>query len=126
MSGKYSVGKGRRLAVDIAVQAMRLLFIEAVKAVREGDWERARRLVRQADEIRRVLRIRKPRFLRRAVCKNCGIPLVPGLTARYRLVSDGSTTRLVVTCLACGYIHRYVLAVGRGRKRHGEGEAGKA
>ena len=123
MQAKY--GKARRAAMDIALQAMRLLYVEAVKAVRAGEFDRARRLVQQADEIRRVMRIRKPRFLRRGVCKNCGLPLVPGVTARYRLVADGSTTRLVVTCLACGYIHRYLLAVGRGRKR-GKGEARKA
>ena len=124
MQGKYSVGKGRRLAADIAVQAIRILYLAAVDAARRGELDLARRLVSQADEVRRVMRLRKPVFLRRGVCRNCGVPLVPGVTARYRLVSDGSTTRLAVTCLACGYIHRYVLAVGRGRRRRGEGEAG--
>ncbi|ABM81412.1 ribonuclease P protein component 4 [Hyperthermus butylicus] len=111
MSG--SKAKSRELARDVALQAIRTLYLAAVDAVRRGDYELARRLVAEADETRRVMRLRKPRFLRRGVCRNCSLPLVPGVTARYRLVRDGSVTRLVVTCLACGYIHRHVLVQRR-------------
>ena len=115
MSG--SKAKPRELAKDIALQAIRILYLAAIDAVRRGDHELARRLVAAADAARRVMRLRKPRFLRRGVCRNCGLPLVPGVTARYRLVRDGSISRLVVTCLACGYIHRYIL-VKRRRGSH--------
>ena len=111
-------GSGRRrlqgLARELAVLSVRRLYREAVEAARRGELGLARELVARAEELRRTLRLRKPRFLRRGVCRNCGVPLVPGVTASYRLRRDGRVTRLVVTCLVCGYKHRYVLRVRRG------------
>ncbi len=74
--------------------------------MKDGDVELARRLVAEAEEVRRVARLRKPRFLRLGVCKNCGVPLVPGLSARVRLHAEGRITRVSVTCLYCGYVRR--------------------
>jgi ribonuclease P protein subunit RPR2 len=100
-----------------------ILFKEAVRQLREGRIELARQLVRDADELRKRARLKKPLVLRRYVCKNCGTPLVPGLTATYRLRREGSITRLVVACLICGYKHRYVL---RNRRVEGRGELKEA
>jgi ribonuclease P protein subunit RPR2 len=82
------------------------LYRAAVEALREGDVELARRLTREAEEVRRATRLRKPRFLRFGVCRNCGAPLVPGLSARVRLHPEGKITRVSVTCLVCGYVFR--------------------
>ncbi len=99
----------KKLAHELAVNAMRRLYIEAIRFAKQGDIELARELVSDADEIRRILRLRKPMFLRRGVCKHCGVPLIPGVTASYRLRRDGSITRLVVTCTVCGFKHRYIV-----------------
>lgn len=96
----------RGLAREAAVRSMYSLYRSAVEALRDGDLELARRLVREAEEVRRVARLRKPRFLRLGVCKNCGLPLVPGLSARVRLHPEGRITRVTLTCLHCGYMRR--------------------
>ena len=104
----------RGLAREVAVRSMVSLYRGAVEALREGDVELARRLVAEADEVRRVARLRKPRFLRLGVCKNCGAPLIPGLSARVRLRSEGRITRVSVTCLLCGYVRRMHVVKRRG------------
>ncbi|WP_236698190.1 ribonuclease P protein component 4 [Pyrodictium occultum] len=112
------------------MQAVHRLYRLAVDAARRGDVDYARALVREADELRRRLRLPKPWVLRRGVCRGCGAPLVPGITARVRLVRDGRVTRLVVACLICGYLHRYIVRVRRSRaegasiKAEGAGSAG--
>ncbi len=117
----------RSLARRLAAQSTRRLYEEAVEAARRGELELARRLVEKAEETRRAARLRRPVYLRRGVCRNCGVPLVPGVTAGYRVRRDGRVTRLVVTCLICGYKHRYILRVRRGsRSRGGGGEAEEA
>lgn len=96
----------RRLAIDIARQAMLQLYRLSVEQARRGDYETARRLIEHALEIHRRLRVRKPIPLRRAICPNCHAPLVPGVTARVRLRSRGKHIRITTTCLLCGYMLR--------------------
>ncbi len=97
------------LARDIAKQRILYLYRLAVEAVRRGEVEYARKLVEQALTIVKRMRLRKPYVLRRMVCKNCKVPLIPGLTARVR-IREG---RVVVTCTVCGYIRRYPVKTGR-------------
>jgi ribonuclease P protein subunit RPR2 len=85
------------------------LYNLALEAVRQGDIEYARKLVREAEELRRSLRMRKPRVLRRGVCRNCQVPLLPGVTAQVRTRRKGRVTKLIIKCEVCGYIHRYHL-----------------
>jgi len=103
----------RRLVIDIALQRIRLLWRMSVDAVREGKFDLAREYIDEALRLVKRFRLEKPLFLRRWVCSNCLLPLVPGLTARVRLEPHGKDTRIVITCLICGYIHR--LQVRRGR-----------
>ena len=117
----------RGLAREIVARSLRRIYAEAVELTRRGDYEAARLLVGEAEEVRRAARLRRPRYLRRGVCRNCGVPLVPGVTASYRLRREGRVTRLVVTCLVCGYKHRYILRVRRrGRSAGGEGSGSAA
>ncbi len=96
----------RRLAVDIARQAMTQLYRLSVEAAKKGDLELARRLIDHALRIHQRLRVRKPTQLRRGVCPNCHLPLIPGVTARVRLRSRGRHIRVTKTCLQCGYMLR--------------------
>ena len=97
----------KALITDLALQRCKLLYRMAVAKVHEGDYEGARHFVLEALRLLRRVRVRKPRFLRRNVCKNCYLPLIPGLTARIRLVRDGRESWVAVTCLVCGYVRRY-------------------
>jgi len=103
----------RRLVVDIAVQRIKLLWRMSIDMVREGKLDLAREYIDEALKLVKRFRLEKPLYLRRWVCSNCLLPLVPGLTARVRLEPHGKDTRVVITCLICGYIHR--LQVRRGR-----------
>jgi len=109
---------------DIGYQGIRIIFDEAVRLAREGRVEEARQLIKDAEELRKRIKLKKPFVLRRMVCKNCGAPLVPGLAATYRLRRDGRVTRLVVTCTICGYKRRFILRV-KGRHSGTESEEAK-
>lgn len=99
----------RGYARGLGFRAIERLYAAAVEAARSGEYDYARLLVSRADEIQRVMRLPKPPALRRGACRRCRVPLIPGVTARYRLRRDGRVLRLVVTCMLCGYIHRYIV-----------------
>lgn len=79
----------------------------AVEAARRGDYEYARMLTILTRRITERTRVRPPREVKRLVCRNCGVPLIPGVTARVRLRGQGGLSYVVVTCTVCGWLHRY-------------------
>ncbi|RLF05781.1 MAG: ribonuclease P [Thermoprotei archaeon] len=99
----YSIREMR----DLAWQRIRILLRLADSMVKR-DEALARRYVKLAFRIAAKARLRLPRTLKRRYCRRCGIPLVPGLTARVR-VKGGRGGRVIVTCLRCGYVRRYPL-----------------
>ncbi len=99
--------KSRRLLRDLAIQRINWLFKLSLDMVRRNNVELARRYVEILLAISHKANIRLPRTIKRSICKNCHIPLLPGVTASIRLVSDGKTSRIVVKCKYCGWIHRY-------------------
>ncbi len=50
--------------------------------------------------------VRKPKYLRRGICKKCLIPLIPGITARYRIRGLRKYVIISRTCLMCGWVSR--------------------
>ncbi|WP_244403859.1 ribonuclease P protein component 4 [Pyrolobus fumarii] len=113
------------MAHDIALQGVRLLLFYAREAARRGDYEYARRLVEHAWRIVEKLDVPTPRSLRRGVCERCGVPLIPGVTARFRLEPRGRRgSRLSVTCLICGWVWRlpYGVSKGEGGPQEAEGD----
>ncbi|GBF09389.1 ribonuclease P protein component 4 [Aeropyrum pernix] len=79
----------------------------ALELARRGLTGDARRVAEQLFQLAASTRVRPPRRVKRLFCKNCRTPLIPGLTARVRLRSQGGMSYTVVTCLSCGWIHRY-------------------
>ncbi len=67
---------------------------------------RARRYVELALKIVSRANARTPKYLRRGVCRNCLIPLVPGITARYRIRGLREHVIISRTCLVCGWVSR--------------------
>lgn len=106
-------GKRRQLMKDLAVQRMKLLYSMAVDRVRKRDYVQAKRYIDILVAISLRTRIRPPRYIRRGYCRRCHIPLVPGLTARVRIQSEGRGSRVVVTCLLCGWKRRYMIKARR-------------
>ncbi len=116
----------RSVARDIALQGIRLVLYYAREAARRGDYEHARRLVEEAWRVVEKLDVPTPRSLRRWVCERCGVPLIPGVTARVRLEPRGRRgSRLSITCLICGWVKRIPYGLHRGEPEEAEG-AGSA
>lgn len=94
---------------DLVRQRISIVYSIAVDSVRKGEREYARRLGSYIREMSRRTRVRAPKPIKRSLCKNCNIPLIPGLTATIRARSQSRKHKyIVVKCSECGYIHRYV------------------
>ena len=100
------MARRRSVARDLARERSLVLYVLAVRCLRDGRADRARDYVRRAVEILRRNRARRPAYYRRWVCERCLAPLVPGLTARVRLRGTRSHVLIVKRCLLCGWISR--------------------
>ncbi len=101
------VGKYRKKNIkDLALQRARILYGLAVTEVRRGMYGRARRYISLALRLIEKANARKPIFLRRGTCKNCYVPLIPGLTCRIRLRGNKKYIIVTKTCLLCGWVRR--------------------
>ena len=96
----------RRIIKDLALQRVRKLYTLAVSEVRLGNYDRARRYVEIALNLISKANVRKPMYLRRGICKNCYVPLIPGLTATVRLRGNRKYIMVVRKCLLCGWVSR--------------------
>ena len=89
---------------QIAGERVWILFTQAARFFPENhEW--SDRCVALARRIAMKERIRIPRELRRQFCRSCYRFLVPGVTVQTRI----HRSRVVVTCLSCGYRRRYPL-----------------
>ncbi|ALU11705.1 RNAse P, Rpr2/Rpp21 subunit [Ignicoccus islandicus DSM 13165] len=96
----------RKLQRQVAREAFFELIEISRKEVRSGNWERASQLGELAFKVARKGKVRVPIETKRAFCRRCHIPLIPGITARIRLRRKGRLT-IVLSCLNCGYVRRY-------------------
>jgi len=92
---------------DIALQRIDILYGLGVEAVRRGDYALAKRYGELIRRIAMKARIRIPKNIKRWICKNCNIIMVPGINVRIRTRREGKTLRVITRCLVCGWIHRY-------------------
>ena len=117
----------RRAYRDLVRQRMEILYRLAVDNVRRGEVDQASRLGDAIWRLHIETRVRMPRWMKRSLCKKCHTPLIPGVSARVRLRSQGRLSYKVIKCIRCGWIHRYPYKVGSDRsdriKGEGEGEA---
>ncbi len=88
----------------IALERIEIL-LRLAKQVVASDQGLAERYVELARKISMRTKVRIPTADKRFLCKNCGLPLIPGQNARVR-TSKGNP-RVVITCLSCGVVKRY-------------------
>jgi len=105
----------RKVVKDLAIQRSYLLFNYAVDRVKKGDLNLARRYIELGLKLLRKANASKPYVYRRYVCKNCYIPLIPGLTARVRIKSNKKQIITTTTCLMCGWVSRKPCEKRKGR-----------
>ncbi len=99
--------------MSLGLKIVRELYSETVAALRRRDYDYAYRYSSLVREVLVENRIRRPRWI--TFCKNCGIILIPGLSASIRLRRRGSMKYIVTRCVLCGYINRRPYRVGRAR-----------
>ena len=105
-------GKKHPLLLSVAGERIQRLYELSFDSLRSGELERARRYTVMARRISMRTTGRIPPHLKRATCKACMSPLIPGLNSRVR-IHDG---RKVVTCLDCGEVRRYPFRPDRSRE----------
>jgi len=88
----------------VARERIEILIDQARRMVKDNE-VLSRRYVDLAQRISERTKVRIPSELKRYLCKNCGIALVPGTNARIRLHARNSG--IVLTCLSCGAVKRY-------------------
>jgi ribonuclease P protein subunit RPR2 len=95
-------GKKRPQTRENARGRIKTLYSLSFEMARKGDLDLARRYLELARKIGMRNTVRIPSELKIATCRNCMIPLLPGITARFR--QRGGKT--VITCLECGKMKR--------------------
>ncbi len=96
----------RRLIRDLARQRVLYLIELSEEMARRGEIEYSRKYSELALEILMRTRTRLPPHLKRRICKNCHVALVPGVTATTRIRGTRRCIRIVTRCRVCGWIHR--------------------
>lgn len=94
---------------DLALQRIKYLYSLAVEEARRARFMLARRYVELIIRYSHKARVKPPKYIRRGYCRRCRVPLIPGLTSRVRVRSRAGSSRVVVTCLQCGWMRRYVV-----------------
>ena len=102
--GRRHYGKTRAAVASVARERIEILIDQARRMVKDNE-VLSRRYVDLAQRISERTKVRIPSELKRYLCKNCGIALVPGTNARIRLHARNSG--IVLTCLSCGAVKRY-------------------
>ncbi|RLG80323.1 MAG: ribonuclease P [Thermoprotei archaeon] len=98
---------------DLALQRMKYLFKLALEEARRRRYNLASRYVELVVKYGHKARVKPPRYIRRGYCRKCKVPLIPGLTARVRIQSEGKGSRVVMTCLRCGWIRRFMIKTSK-------------
>jgi ribonuclease P protein subunit RPR2 len=90
------------------------ILISHAKEMADKDKGLSRRYVDLARRISERTKVRIPGELKRYLCKECGIALIPGRNARIRL--HARNTGIVITCLECGTMRRFPVTRKTGTK----------
>lgn len=106
----------------IAMERVHILYEEAIRRARKGDFNLARRYIKVALKIAGKVRLKLPKSIKRGYCRNCFVPLVPGLTLSVRIHSEGRGSRVVYRCLLCGWTRRFMIKTSK-RKSKRESQA---
>src|SRR6266568_8906053 len=103
-NARRNYGKTREAVASIARERIEFLIDQAKEMARKNE-NLSRRYVDLARRISKRTKTRIPSQVKRYLCKDCGIALVPGHNARVRL--HAHNTGIVITCLSCGSVRRY-------------------
>ena len=106
----------KRLERRIAKERIRILF-EIMEKMKDEDYELARRYVELARRIAMKYRLKLPKRYKLLFCKKC---LYPYREGRFRVRVRKS--RVIITCLNCGYERRIPIRPKRIKKQNKKGK----
>lgn len=86
---------------------MEILYNISKEETIKGNYEYASKLNELIIRISLKNKVKIPREIKRSICKNCHVTLIPGITSTVRLRSQGRMKYRIVKCKLCGYIKRY-------------------
>ncbi|NHI93540.1 MAG: hypothetical protein EAX96_13720 [Candidatus Lokiarchaeota archaeon] len=93
----------------IAAQRIELLLNLAEEQIlKHHDKDKSRRYAYLAKRISMKSNVKIPQELKRRICSNCHIYLVPGINCRVR-INKRRSPHVVHTCLECNHKKRYVI-----------------
>ncbi len=104
----------------LAIESIRQLINEAKKSAERGEYELSRRYVFLAKKTGMKYNVRIPRDLKRKICKNCLVFLIPGKNAKVRILSKKK--RVVIRCLLCNSVRRFPYAKEKCNKHNKDGK----
>ena len=105
----------RRLQYQIAREAFFELINFSISEAKKGNISIASEVGKLAFKVARKNRLKIPLEVKRAFCRRCYVPLIPGLTAKVRIRRKGELVK-VVSCLNCGYVRRYPVKRDEGER----------
>jgi len=107
------VSRRKHLIRDLAKQRALYLISLAEKEVREGNISLSRKYCELALTILKRTRAKIPRYIKRKICKNCQVVLIPSLTSTIRIRGSRRSVRIITRCKVCGWIHRLEYRKGK-------------
>jgi ribonuclease P protein subunit RPR2 len=107
---------GRRTKEDIEIARERILHLyhTSVKFFDSGWIDHSRRCLQLARKIGMRYNVRIPNEIKRNFCKHCYTLLIPGRTARVRVMKG----RVIITCLVCKKTKRYPYMKEKHERKH--------
>lgn len=72
----------------------------------QGNYDYSRELNELIFRLSLKNKVKVPRNIKRNICKNCYVTLIPGITSTIRIRSQGKMHYLTIKCKQCGYIKR--------------------
>jgi len=97
-------GKKPKWQRQIAKERIKILLDLAIQEARKLNEKRAKRYVELARIISKRYNVRLTKQQKEIFCKNCNMPLIPGITSKVWL--DPKTKTIVIKCIKCNKIFR--------------------
>ncbi|AFZ71156.1 RNase P subunit RPR2 [Caldisphaera lagunensis DSM 15908] len=91
---------------DLVIERIEILSnISRIETI-HGNYDYSRKLNELIFRLSLKNKVKIPVNIKRSICKNCHVTLIPGVTSTIRVKSQGKFHYLTIKCKECGYIKR--------------------
>ncbi|WP_292319392.1 hypothetical protein [Caldisphaera sp.] len=103
---KLKKGSKKAKLEELVHERIEILYNISSQETIKGNIDYARELNELIFRISLKNKVKIPLNIKRSICKNCHVTLVPGITSSVRIKSQGKMHYLTIRCVKCGYIKR--------------------